>query len=501
MVSAMTECHNDPKQSVLGKLFSIDLRSLAAFRMGVGFMLLVDLLYRWRHIEFVFTDNGLFNQKTLVDAFGNSIPFTSLHYHTGTNIGLQSFMFGIAAVAAISLLAGYYTWLATFVSWVLFISLNRRIPASCYGFDDVMRLLLVWSLFLPLGARWSLDALQPGRKKRTDSKILSVASAGLLLQVCYVYWFAALWKWHPHWYHGEALQYALQIDYSIRPLGQWLGKQTYLLTPLTYATLVVEFFFPFLCFVPWKQDVFRWIAIFAFVGLHVGIAVFMSIGLFPPISIVYWLLFVPESFWNRFFPKSVGSNLERDSDTPRRDLYRSKLASAIAVFMLLLITVHNVVGLPHVKAMGIGLPNQVELLINLMRLDQRWRLYAPTPKIEDGWYSMVAILDDGSQMDVWQNRAPTLEKPKLVSTMYPDYRVKMALVRAQRKPMSPLWEGTVRYYVRKWNENHPPEKHVAKLVVNFIVELEHDGPVSVRSLVAYDVATDQVFPQARASTK
>ena len=50
---------------VFGKLlrffdrFSLDLRALAIFRIGLGTLLLVDLALRWRHVELLYTDEGI----------------------------------------------------------------------------------------------------------------------------------------------------------------------------------------------------------------------------------------------------------------------------------------------------------------------------------------------------------------------------------------------------------------------------------------------------------
>jgi hypothetical protein len=54
-------------------------------------------------------------------------------------------------VAATAVALGYYTRLAMFLSWYPVISLHDRNPIILHNGDGVLRLLLFWGMFLPLG--------------------------------------------------------------------------------------------------------------------------------------------------------------------------------------------------------------------------------------------------------------------------------------------------------------------------------------------------------------
>ena len=58
-----------------------------------------------------------------------------------------------------------------------------------------------WSLFLPLGACYSLDALR-GPPREWRPRVLSVGSVAYVVQLCLLYWFAGTWKTDPAW-RGE----------------------------------------------------------------------------------------------------------------------------------------------------------------------------------------------------------------------------------------------------------------------------------------------------------
>jgi hypothetical protein len=81
----------------------------------------------------------------------------SVHFLSGQP-AFQGALFLLAAVAATAVALGYYTRLAMFLSWYLVISLHDGNPIILHNGDGVLRLLLFWGMFLPLGDHWSLDS-------------------------------------------------------------------------------------------------------------------------------------------------------------------------------------------------------------------------------------------------------------------------------------------------------------------------------------------------------
>ena len=99
------------------------------------------------------------------------------------------------AGCAIALLVGWRTRLATVLCWYLVASVQ---PLSYMGGDSILRLLLFWGLFLPLSARFSMDAVQ-GRVRRRRDSFISGGTVALLLQVCIIYWATGIQKTGALW--------------------------------------------------------------------------------------------------------------------------------------------------------------------------------------------------------------------------------------------------------------------------------------------------------------
>jgi len=57
-------------------------------------------------------------------------------------------------------------------------------PLVLNGGDTLLRLVLFWAMFAPMGARFSVDALRTGGR---EGRILSVGTVGLLCQVVVMY--------------------------------------------------------------------------------------------------------------------------------------------------------------------------------------------------------------------------------------------------------------------------------------------------------------------------
>ena len=155
-----------------------------------------------------------------------------------------------------------------------------------------MRCLLLWSLFLPLGAVWSLDAR--GSRAKAPARVRSCATAAVLLQLYCVYWFTGLLKTDAVWrVDFTAVYYALNMDHFTTSFGYWLLQFPMLLRMLTCGTLLLELCGPTLLLVPLASRRLRSVVPMLFVGLHLGLAATMTLGSFPFVCIVYWLIVLP----------------------------------------------------------------------------------------------------------------------------------------------------------------------------------------------------------------
>ena len=276
-------------------VFGCDLRTLALFRVCLGFLIIADLVMRGRTLAAHYTDHGVLPRSALLELFPGWK--TSLHLISGS-MWVESLLFVVAGVVAIALILGYQARVAAFLSWVLLISLGARNNFVSQGGDLLLRVLVLWAIFLPIGARFSIDAaLNTARTARND--YFSMATAALLVQVVSVYFFTALLKSDPVWIpEGTAVYYALTNDTLTTPFALWLRQFEWLLPILTYYVWILEIITPVLLFLPWFNFRVRLFALLLLITMHIAFFLNLRIGLFPFISITSLLTFTPGIVWD-----------------------------------------------------------------------------------------------------------------------------------------------------------------------------------------------------------
>src|SRR5918998_5721050 len=284
------------------EIFGADLRSLATFRIVLAALVLLDLASRAPDLYAHYTDRGVLPRSILLQEALNRWQ-VSLNLMSG-ELYVQALLFGVAALAALALLVGYRTRLMTVIVWVLVLSIQARNPMVLNTGDTLLRMLLFWGMFLPLGAHWSVDRALKAAPSRLSMRFLSFATVGLFLQIAFMYWFTAILKSGEEWrVDGTAIYYTLSIDQITTPIGAYLYQFPTLLMVLTFATILLEAFGPFLLFFPILTGLVRTGAVLAFMGLHFGVWLTLYLGMFPWISALCMVCFLPGWFWDSAAPK------------------------------------------------------------------------------------------------------------------------------------------------------------------------------------------------------
>ena len=303
--------------------------------MSLAIIVLLDLAYRAADLKAHYTDLGILPRSALISGVGNEWNL-SIHNISGL-LEIQIALFAVHGLVAIALMAGYRTQVATILVWFFAISLQSRNPMILTGGDNLLGLLLFWSMFLPMGARFSVDSAMNNGPHRESNRYFSTATAAILLQVGMVYIFTAIMKSDPIWREDfSALYYALSIDQFATRLGHYLLNYPDILAVMTAATLWAEFVGPVLAFIPWLNGQIRLVVIAAFISLHIGIALTLNIGFFPIVSIISLIVFLPGLFWDNLFsrlaiPSRTGLKIYYDGECN----FCWKIVSLMRTFLLI----------------------------------------------------------------------------------------------------------------------------------------------------------------------
>ena len=294
--------------------FTLDLRALALMRIGVGALIVMDLLLRSQSLMAFMSEKGIMSRELSM-----SIAFDSrwsLYWINAEPIW-AIFLMIVAAGFGIMLMFGMRTRLASIASFILLASLHNRNPYILQGGDNLLLLLTFWGCFLPWGERVSIDASMV-REPRTDNRYFSVATVALVLQVLSVYFFSALLKTGPEWVRdGTGIYYALHNEQVAFGLASLWRDWHWFTVPMTHYVWWLELIGPILALSPLWFAGFRTLVLVALITMEIGFIFNLRIGLFPFISCVSLIAILPPTVMDYLWPK------ER-SDRPRIRMYFDK---------------------------------------------------------------------------------------------------------------------------------------------------------------------------------
>ncbi|WP_227259807.1 HTTM domain-containing protein [Salarchaeum japonicum] len=451
---------------------AIDARALAAFRIGLGSVVLLDLLLRLRNVRAFYTDYGVLPRETLYAEFPG-FASVSIHALSG-GLALQLLLFALAAALSVCLLVGYHSRLAALLSLVLLVSLQARNPVVLNAGDSLLRRLLLWSVLLPLGRAWSVDAARERGRDRALGPVASVATAGLLVQVVAVYAVNAALKLRGDaWLSGTAVRYVFSLDQFLRPLGELLAGYPALLTAADYAWVALLLASPLLLLTTGR--VRGALAALLSVG-HLGMLATMTLGVFPLVTVVALLVFQPAAVWNRLpDPQPRFDRLARRlPDLPRPSTPWALVrrgTRVLSVLLLAFVLVWN--------AAAVGVVQTPESA-PVQPSERSWDMFAPEPLGTDGWYVAPATTTTGETVDAWNGGTVSYAKPPDVSETYPSARWRKYLATVALFDGRSLADEFAAYLCRDWNATH--DSTLAQVSVVFVAQPTRlDGPEPIEN--------------------
>ncbi len=428
--------HLEPVRRGVRARLEVDTRALAAMRIALGTIILADLLHRAGSLETYYTDAGAYPLAAYEATYSR---FTGLSIHAWSGeLWFQQLLFVVAGAFAVALILGYRTRIVGAISFVLLFSLHARNPAMLNGADRLLRVVLFVALLTPLGERWSVDALRRGTARTT---VVGTVTAAVLLQPVVVFTQNAVLKHQGEtWYSGEALGIALTDDEMTILLGNHLAEYPMLLEALTWGWVIL--LSGSVVFLLGTRGWLRALAVGAYLGAFAGMALSMSVGLFPFVLAASLLPFIQRPFWDalervapnrltQWRPKrSWLGPLERPPLEHRvlaslRERGYESLASFVPTYGRSLLTVAGVLVVAWMLLFGAAHASEYDVpdAMDSPHLDeQRWGLYAPDPSDSYGWFVFEAELTNGASVDAFDGGELTFDRPPDAAQEYESFR-------------------------------------------------------------------------------
>lgn len=397
----------------------IDVRALAVFRVMLGSILLVDLVLRARYMTVFYTDAGVLSRETLTSLYP-VVSQLSIHTVSG-GVGVQAVLFSVAAVCAVCVIAGWRTKLALICSWVLLISLHARNPLVLNAGDSLLRRLVFWSLFLPVGQYWSIDAGYRETQFVRESVITSIGSVGVLLQVVMMYTVNGVLKvTSGDWGRGNTLQAVYDLEAYTTGVGVFVSEfETVLAVAGSMWVGLLLGSTALLVTRGWKR-----VGVVCAYGVgHVVMLVTMQIGLFPVISLSALLLFIPRGVWETV-EQNINERVQLGGDKIRergsdgvgvrvvrrgsvesvwkacRDLVSWGAVGVVKRYGVVLVGCGVLAALLYWNGVAVGVvdtPENVEMSVEPS--ENTWDMFVSVSE-KDTWVSVIGVAETGEKVPV-----------------------------------------------------------------------------------------------------
>lgn len=411
-------------RAAFARRLGVDARALAAFRVSLGLLVVADLLFRARELTAFYTDAGVLPRAAHA-TFSPTLARLSIHGLTGSTGG-QAALFLVAGCLAVALAAGYRTRLAAAGVAILHASLYARNTHLMNGGDALLALALFLGVFLPLGRRWSVDALRRRDSATLRPRTASMATATTLLQLVVVYLANAAFKLQSDaWTAGTAVQTVLELEQFSVLLGPYLAGYPTLLMVVTWLWVAMLVASPLLVVATGRR---RTLVVAGYAVAHLGMLATLRLGLFPLVVGALLLLYLPPSVWDRVergpvarwtaFGRLRGTldGRLRPASPPRLPPRVHEAGRVVVSTFLAVVLVTSV--LWPATAVGIVDTTQHESVPDPDGYS--WTLFAPEPPTHTRWFVAPATVESGAEIDALDGSAVEWGPPADAADTYPN---------------------------------------------------------------------------------
>jgi hypothetical protein len=261
---------------------------LAALRIGLCLVLLAQAALIAPAFFALYERSGLLQGAVRDNLARPGLPDLGWVIRTLGRAGLEEPVIltatGIVYLLSLTaLLVGWRTRIAAAIAWLTHLTLMMTGSGTNYGADNFGNIFLFYMIWIPAGAELSLDrAARRGPLKPTP--IARLALRVIQLHLCMVYLAGGLIKASgPQWWDGDAIWRSVMLpEYRQLDFG-WLADHPWIARASGWMVLLVETGYPIFI---WPRRTRR-IWIVAAAAMHLGIALFMGLGIFAAMMIVF----------------------------------------------------------------------------------------------------------------------------------------------------------------------------------------------------------------------
>lgn len=487
------------------KVFNVDTRSLGIFRILFGTLFLIDILDRLQNFRAHFTDFGVLPiefSRQIVTRGQNGFDVVesairSLNMVSGSSLW-QILVFSLFIGAAICFIIGYKTRWANLGCWIASISIANASVLMIYPADYLFTSGFLASLFLPLGASFSMDSTVRNQTSAVATRVSGWATTPMFFMLFFFMFTAGICKRDDSWFDGTAVKNVMMNSQYATPLREFLLPFDGFMSLMTYMTLVIEIGGPFLMFLTLWGGRVRAFGTVAKIGFLLSVRLFVHSQNLSFVLAAAFVAMLPTAFWNFLIQRfdklkdKIPSTL--DSEVVVTGWKKNAVMACAIAFLIMTFTLEwNRANKMKYPLGEIPIPSFLQPLISVARLENNNFLFASTRKLQDGWVVVQAKTKAGRTVDLVSGQPNDLSFASRNDIASLDLRWRRYyyytfLTRiSDKKPIAQLRHLYAQYYCRKWAEENPTdpiEDEVEVIRMDFVTKegelIASDGKESWR---------------------
>ncbi len=302
----------------------VSLYGAAVLRIGYGLLYLIFLLHEFPHRDEIWGPGSPWTPALARELFGQTGWFSLLTL-SDSPVYFQA-VYTIAVLVCLLFALGWQTRMLSILFAVIVTSFHGRAIFMGDGGDNLLVLMAIYLAFTACGRRWSLDSWwrsrhpprravlpdspdEPGApaeltarqqieiaRRRLVTVLHNCAMLVIAVEMCYIYGTAGLFKVQGNlWQNGTALYYVMRLDYfrAWPALSDFVGSHLFVITLVSYLTVLVQILFPAALF----SRRIKYVFLVMLLGMHLGIMVLLGLPIFSGAMIVGDAVFLPDRFF------------------------------------------------------------------------------------------------------------------------------------------------------------------------------------------------------------
>ena len=259
---------------------------LALFRIAISFFALIQIAVLLPDWMWFYGPNGMIPWDLSEPLAATHMPVLSdvqslLSWtHISAN-GVVYLVTGLYILSLTGLLVGFKTHLMGFVALLMQTLLNTTSHLTAYGVETFLHISLFYCTILPVGIKWSVDAIN--KTSKIPGYLITLSIRLVQLHLCIMYLSCGIEKaGGMQWWTGEAIWIAMQQDQFHNVNIDWMAQYPVIPQLLCWSTILIEGLYP--AGMLWKKSRKFWFI--SIISMHAFIAVFLGLHLFGSLMIL-----------------------------------------------------------------------------------------------------------------------------------------------------------------------------------------------------------------------